>query len=230
VTPTAEFRRARRPEQVATRRAAILCAARELLALRRSSAVSLGDISERAGLAKSNVLRYFDSREAILLEVLDTEWREWLDKLAGTFPGVGPGSSSYAVERLVATHIADSLAEQHLLCELISVMAGVLERNIQIDYARDFKRRAAENTDRLATFVQDMLPVLPDQAAHQFAGAVFIVTAGLWPYAQPTDVIATVSAEMGVGDSLASFRDNLREGLAAQLIGLVVQAIGQTTA
>jgi AcrR family transcriptional regulator len=207
---TAEFRRARRPEQVAARRAAILAAARELLAVRRSPAVSLGDISERAGLAKSNVLRYFDSREAILLEVLDTEWREWLDKLAGTIPRAGPDRSSYAGERLIATRIADSLAERHLLCELISVMAGVLERNIQIQYARDFKRRAAENTDRLATLVQGMLPTLPDQAAHQFAGAVFIVTAGLWPYALPTDVIATVSAEMGVSDSLASFRNNFR--------------------
>jgi AcrR family transcriptional regulator len=208
----------------------ILAAARELLAVRRSAAVSLGDISERAGLAKSNVLRYFDSREAILLEVLDTEWREWLDKLNGTIPGAGPERSSYAGERLLATQIADSLAERRLLCELISVMAGVLERNIQIEYARDFKRRAAQNTDRLATLVREVLPALPDQAAHQFAGAVFIVTAGLWPYALPTDVIATVSAEMGVSDSLASFRDNLREGLAAQLIGLAVQAAGQMTA
>jgi AcrR family transcriptional regulator len=228
VTTAAEFRRARRPEQVAARRAAILAAARELLAVRRSAAVSLGDIGERAGLAKSNVLRYFDSREAILLEVLDTEWREWLDKLDGALPRADPRGCSYAGERLVATHIADSLAEQHLLCELISVMVGVLERHIQIDYARDFKRRAAENTDRLATLVQEVLPALPDEAAHQFAGAVFIVTAGLWPYALPTNVIATVSAEMGVSDPLASFRDNFREGLAAQLIGLAVQATQAT--
>jgi len=109
-------------------------------------------------------------------------------------------------------------------------MAGVLERNIQIEYARDFQRRAAGNTDRLATLVQDMLPTLPDQATHQFAGAVSIITAGLWPYALPTDVIAAVSAEMGVSDSLASFRNNFREGLTVQLIGLTVQASIQTTA
>ena len=33
--------------------------------------VTLNELSRRAGLAKSNVLRYFESREAVLLELLD---------------------------------------------------------------------------------------------------------------------------------------------------------------
>lgn len=41
-------------------------------------------------------------------------------------------------------------------------------------------------------------PTLPDTCAQQFAGAAVIVTAGLWPYAHPTEAVATVSAEMGV--------------------------------
>ncbi len=186
--------------------------------------MSLGDISDRVGLAKSNLLRYFDSREAILLEVLDTVWVDWLDDLAVTLTDIAPDEGRHARERAVATHVADSLAGRDLLCELISVMAAVLERNISLPYARDFKQRAARNTDRLAALVQDVSPALPDRAAAQFAGATFIITAGLWPYAHPTDVVATVSAEMGVADSFATFRRNLREGLTAQLIGLAVQA------
>lgn len=33
--------------------------------------MSLNELSRRAGLARSNVLRYSESREAILLELLD---------------------------------------------------------------------------------------------------------------------------------------------------------------
>ena len=218
------FQRARTPGQVASRRTAILVAARELLADHRSAAVSLGDIGQRVGLAKSNLLRYFDSREAILLEVLDTEWCQWLDDLGRTPVDSTYSGGAFEVEHRLAAVIADSLSSRPVLCELISVMAGVLERNIDIEYARHFKHRAAQNTSRLAGVVRGVLPGLPTQAADQFAGAVFIVTAGLWPYALPTPTIAVVSAEMGIDDSFASFRDNLRKGLTAQLIGLVVQA------
>ena len=45
--------------------------------------VTLNELSRRVGLAKSNVLRYFESREAVLLDLLDSEWQEWLAALDG---------------------------------------------------------------------------------------------------------------------------------------------------
>ncbi len=221
---TVPFQRARTPGQVASRRATILGAARELLTDRRSAEVSLGDIGQRVGLAKSNVLRYFDSREAILLEVLDAQWCEWLDDLGSNPVDPSRNGGAFDLEGRLASAIADSLSSRPVLCELISVMAGVLERNIDIDYARHFKHQAAQHTSRLARVVHGIFPSLSAAAADQFAGAVFVVTAGLWPYALPTPTIAAVSAEMGISDSFASFRRNLRNGLTAQLIGLVAQA------
>ena len=40
--------------------------------------VSLNELSRRVGLAKSNVLRYFESREAVLLELLLDFLGSWL--------------------------------------------------------------------------------------------------------------------------------------------------------
>lgn len=68
------------------RRRAILDAAATMLAEMPVAAVSLNELSRRVGLAKSNVLRYFDSREAVLLELLDDAWREWLTALAADLP------------------------------------------------------------------------------------------------------------------------------------------------
>jgi len=48
--------------------------------------LSLNELSRRVGLAKSNVLRYFESREAVLLELLDSAWRDWLARLAEALP------------------------------------------------------------------------------------------------------------------------------------------------
>ncbi|MBE1579951.1 TetR family transcriptional regulator [Amycolatopsis roodepoortensis] len=213
-----DFQRARRPEQVEARRAAILGAARELLSERPVSRISLRELSDRVGLAKSNVLRYFDSREAVFLEVLDSVWVAWLDELEGELSDLD--GSGY--ERVAAV-IATSISRQRLLCELISTMAAVLERNISVETARAFKTRAADRTERLAGLVRAHAPLDAEAAGH-FAKAVFILVAGLWPYANPGEAVATVLAERGMPAGPAMFVDGLTEGLANQLVGLAVRA------
>ena len=77
----AVFQRARSEEQREARRQAILGAAAAMLAEMPVAEVTLNELSRRAGLAKSNVLRYFESREAVLLELLDAAWQDWLTRL-----------------------------------------------------------------------------------------------------------------------------------------------------
>src|SRR5581483_12026644 len=65
------FQRARSEEQREIRRQAILDAAAEMLEQMPVAEVTLNELSRRVGLAKSNVLRYFESREAVLFELLE---------------------------------------------------------------------------------------------------------------------------------------------------------------
>ena len=119
------------------------------------------DISEGVGLAKSNVLRYFDSREAIFLELLDEECRAWLAELEDRFGQPRARKPAYANEIRIADIIAETLAERRLMCELLGAMAGVLERNISLAFARDFKVRAMGNIAALSGLVGGQLPWLP---------------------------------------------------------------------
>src|ERR1700712_566291 len=76
------FRRARSDEQREERRRAILETTAAMLGEMPVAQVSLNEISRRVGLAKSNVLRYVESREAALLDLLHARTQEWLDALA----------------------------------------------------------------------------------------------------------------------------------------------------
>ncbi|MFY1668857.1 TetR/AcrR family transcriptional regulator [Plantactinospora sp. WMMB334] len=234
------FQRARRPEQVEARRKMILETARAMLREQPVTEISLRELSNRVGLARSNVLRYFDSREAIFLEIMDETWRAWLAAVEErlrepappdrTLPDRMPPDRTppgrFGAEIRVASIVAETVAAQPLLCELISLMAGVLERHISLDCARDFKRRAAVNSTRLATLVRAELPQLSEAAAGRFAGAVFIVVAGLWPYATPTETVVTVIREMGATHPGETFTEDLRDGLITQLVGLTVREAG----
>ncbi|WP_433273636.1 TetR family transcriptional regulator [Actinosynnema sp. CS-041913] len=219
-----EFRRARRPEQVASRRASILDTAEAMLAERPIADISLRELSTQVGLAKSNVLRYFDSREAIFLEVLDRRWSAWLDEVEPLVRAARAEPVPYGRAIAVATVLATSLPRHPLLCELVGAMAGVLERNIGVEAARAVKARAAAHTARLADLVRGELPQLDRAGATHFAGAVVVITAGLWPCARPTDAIAQASAELGCPPAAEAFATALTEGLVNQLIGLVVRS------
>src|SRR5918997_780946 len=119
--------RARSDEQRAVRSQAILDTAAAMLQEMPVADVSLNELSRRVGLAKSNVLRYFDSREAVLLELLAGLVREWLAHLAAELPSVVRRRAGFKrrAEQLAAA-IAESLGERPVLCDLMSAQAAVL--------------------------------------------------------------------------------------------------------
>lgn len=209
---SAGFQRARRPEQIEARRRAILAAARELLAERPVAAISLRELSCRVGLAKSNVLRYFDSREAIFLEILDSAWTDWLDDLAEALGEPGPAEPGFAREERIAGTIAATLTGRRVLCELLSARTPVLERNIPEEFARGFRRRAAAHTERLGVLVGARVPELPAEDVRHFAHGVVVLVAGSWPAAHPA--AAAGPGEPGFG--LAEGLTNLLAGLLAR--------------
>jgi AcrR family transcriptional regulator len=220
---TSSFQRARRPEQMAARRAAILDVARAMLAEKAVADISLRELSDRVGLAKSNVLRYFDSREAIFLEVLDEEFQAWVADLDARLGRPRGRKANYANEIRVATAMAQSLVDSKLLCELLGSMAGVLERNISIGFARDFKARATENTIALADRVARQLPWLPAEFTAFFAEGALTLTAGMYPFSVPTEPVRNAMQEMGFPEPAKRFSDGLRVGLVTWLIGAAAQ-------
>ncbi|RJQ71583.1 TetR/AcrR family transcriptional regulator [Pseudonocardiaceae bacterium YIM PH 21723] len=193
----------------------IMDAARKLLGERSVAEISLRELAAEVGLAKSNVLRYFGSREAVFLDVLDEEWAAWNDRLDAALPAETPPEQ-------VAAILADSLADAPLLCELTSVMIAVLERNVSLDYARDFKRRIMEHSARATQLIRRAVPALSEEDAGQFVTIMLIAVAGLWPCAQPNEVLATVQAELGLPGGPEFFRGTLRDMLLTQLRGLTL--------
>src|ERR1700753_3579038 len=88
---TETFRRARRPEQKEQRREAILGAAAELARRDGVRAVSLSDIARAVGIHKSALLRYFETREQIFLELTAREWRDWEAEMTAALGAIAAG-------------------------------------------------------------------------------------------------------------------------------------------
>lgn len=211
------FQRAREPEQKELRRQELVRAASRLLADGGMTAVSLSAIAREAGLAKSNVYRYFESREEILLEILVADEVAWVGELERAFaPLAGRGDVD-----AVARRIASTIARRPITCELIAVVANVLEHNIGPEAVLAFKTRVLELSIRLGNALHAALPQLPHDQTPGFLRCLHALVAGLWPMAHPAPLMAEVLQRRELRTLACDFEGDLRGGVTAMLRGLV---------
>src|SRR4051812_41170271 len=97
-----DFQRARSPEQRDARRRAILGAAAELLAEAPLAEISLRELARRVGLSKTNVVRYFETREAVFFALLNQSVGDWLAELPAELPDGDPAAVIDALARSLA--------------------------------------------------------------------------------------------------------------------------------
>ncbi|MFF0264704.1 TetR family transcriptional regulator [Kribbella sp. NPDC004536] len=222
------FQRARSAEQRAERRRAILATAATMLTEMPVADVSLNELSRRVGLAKSNVLKYFDSREAVLLELSGSELTAWVQDLAAALAGVSPAlSSAERGERLIAA-VVDTLGKRPVLCDLISSQAAVLERNITAETALDFKRSAAVAYQQMIDVVAGVLPELGREGAGRFIAIASLLAGAIWTHSHPVPaVLAAYEADPALDALRMNFAPSLTDGLETLLYGAMPRDQGR---
>lgn len=217
------FQRARSAEQRAERRRAILDTAATMLTEMPVSDLSLNNLSRRVCLAKSNVLRYFDSREAVLLDLLDGHWQSWLAELADVDPDADANPDS-RIDGLAAA-MAGSLAGRPVFCDLLASQAAVLERNVSARVAADFKRTAVRRVSELALLARRHVPELDAADAFRFAGATVMTAGGLWAHTQPgPGMLEAYRSDPELADLRLDFIGTLQDLLTVLLAGLLARA------
>jgi AcrR family transcriptional regulator len=220
------FQRARSDEQRAIRRQAILDTVAAMLEEMPVAEVSLNELSRRVGLAKSNVLRYFDSREAVLLELLDSLTQEWLEQLMQELPAAVRARAGYErrAEQLAGV-FSRSLAERPVLCDLLSAQAAVLEHNVSLDAIASFKRRGLAKADALAGLVRDALPELTEEQAWRLVVGAFLLTSAIWSHSTPPQsVLDAYEQDPELGSLRLEFAAPLEDYLVTLAVGMNARA------
>jgi AcrR family transcriptional regulator len=221
---TETFLRARRPEQKQQRREDILAAARELALTDGVRAVSLAGIAARAGIDKSALLRYFETREQIFLELTAREWPAWVqalhdgldDAAPGTARAAGPGPS------LVAGVVARSFGDRPLFCDLLAHTPLNLERNVSPEAVRSYKLISLAAVGEAADVVHRVLPDLTEQECREFISALASLAGNLWQIANPVPALAALFAsDPALAHACVDLVPRLRRTAEILLAGLI---------
>ncbi|MDG9674474.1 TetR family transcriptional regulator [Micromonospora sp. DH14] len=213
------FQRARNPEQREARRRAILEVAAQLLTEMPVSDISLRELARRVGLSKTNVVRYFETREAVFFALLNQSIDEWLDDLPAELP---PATGTPPSPAAVVDALARSVASRPLICELWSSLGTELERNISADAVRAFKLTHTDLQVRLAGLLRQRIPALTVPASRELVALSILLIAGLWPFANPSPAVAEAVQDPLLAHSRVIFADRLSRALLVTITGLLL--------
>ena len=188
-------RRARSAEEKEERRTHLLRTARAALEPGQDGtidlrALSLNELARRAGMAKANVYRYFESREAILLALLWAEWAVVETSLRSRLDHLGP-DHHLGPEALADLLTAELLASP-LLCALIAALPSTLEQNLSEAAIVAFKQATLDSFRNLAEDLATRCPALGPARHLLLLNDTCAAIAGLYPFCHPAAPAAHV--------------------------------------
>ena len=213
---SSDWQRARSPEQKEERRTSILKAAAKLLDADGIDGTGINAIAREAGLSKPNLYRYFESREAILLDLLLNEHRKWVRAFSKKLKPLAGSSDTHAI----ADAFAASMSGRKRYCILVGALATVLEHNVGFDTVLDFKTELNEANNEVVADFQQAVPDLDEARASLTLATLLMAAAGIWPHCHPAPVVKEVLRRPEFESFRFDFESMIRECAAALLRGM----------
>lgn len=175
-----------RSSDAKARRAEDLLAAAEQLALELGGVrhVTLAPVTERAGLHRTGVRRYYASKEELLLELAERGWHQWTGEITHALDG-----RTNLAPREVAQVLAQTLASLPVFCDCLTHLALNLEGDVSIERARRYKTNSFIEHDEIVSALTTASTMTTDQTSPLVAAAG-VLAAGFWQVAHPTPTLA----------------------------------------
>lgn len=189
-------------------------------------ALGINELARKAEMTKSNVYRYFESSEAVLLDVLVEEFVAWRGELVKALnkDGKRRGTIEHIARAFSATFVA-----RPLLCRLTSIFPSILERNVSAERMVQFKHGLLAVRQQTAIDFHDCVPSIPASTFDRFIHFALPLLIGLWPLASPGEVAAAVIARPDLAPLRYRFQQDLEEGMLILLRSLAAEAHSKGT-
>jgi len=195
------LKRANKPEQKAQRRQQILLATRERFESLAYEEVNLNHIAADIGITKAALYRYFRNKETLFLALFVESLEELIE-----FSEAETGQAS------LADTICDALIKQPLYCKLSAILHTILERNLTLEEAHEFKHTLLALMSQFAERISRH-PVSSAYTPTQTINLLMQIqesVIGVWHMTHPSGAIAEVLQQPALSLFNRSFEDSLR--------------------
>jgi AcrR family transcriptional regulator len=175
-----KFIRARSEEQKEVRIQEIVSATERLYDSHRYEDITFVQIAKEAGFTRSNLYKYFISKEEIFLEFLKHDMKLWKDELLNNFLD----SNSYSIDKFIDIWI-DVLQNNRRLTELTSILYLHLEKEASYESLLNFKRSFIKDFEQVVIHLTCKIKGFTTEKVAEFISMQGMIGIGLY---QMTDL------------------------------------------
>ncbi|WP_328806171.1 TetR/AcrR family transcriptional regulator [Streptacidiphilus fuscans] len=224
-----DFERARSPEAKRARQDAILVAASRLATANGVREVTASAIADEVGMHKSAMLRYFETREDIFLQLATGAWDEWSAAVRADLEGLTDHSGAGRPDwdrnaHEIAAVIARSLVSRPLFCDLLAHTPLNLERNVSLERVREFKTHALAAVAEISSTLCTITPLRFDEA-HRVVATATSMAGAMWQMAAPgTRLRDFYESEPELAHAVVDVEPQLTDILRALLTGYAARS------
>ncbi len=170
------WERARSEEQKNERIAEIVQAAARLYKNLDVDDINLAMIAKEANFTRSNIYKYFASKEEIFLELIKLDRVKWRKDLEKTFKGRSVDTDMFSREWMEVQLRHTRLTQLH------TIMYTVLEKNASLDSLIALKKTYLEEAGYVLKLLVSLFDGLTEELAGDFLIAQAALSIGSYPY------------------------------------------------
>ncbi len=177
-------------------------------------AITMSRIAREAGVAKGTLYLYFRTKEELFLALL-------MDRLQGWFADYAPllrDLSGPMHPKDLAAVLAQAATTRPDLIRLIALLHGVLERNISVEQARDFKRQMLAFSMGLGQALERVFPMFQPGDGLHFCLYYYSIVVGLYQMSSPAPDVKEALDTPELRVMLIDFESHLA-GILTGLLG-----------
>jgi len=206
--------RARSDEQIEQRISEIVDATARLYESHRFEDITFAMIAKEADFTRSNLYRYFQTKEDIFLELMKHDITVWRKDILDNFADGNPSLHE------VAEICVDLILKHKRLVKLFTILFTLLEPNSSLEALIAFKQKINEEIGMVAQFLSTVLPFPSIEAAAEFLTTQSSLVIGSYPMMDLTLKQIEAMQTIGMETNLEYYRGRLVHAIELLLQGL----------
>lgn len=208
------WERARSEEQIEYRINEILEATAKLYKEHRFEEITFVMIAKKAGFTRSNLYRYFKTKEDIFLKLLAHDISAWAQELQTIFI-----KEVTSLNDFTKTWVTAFLKHERLL-DIYAILYSMLEKNATLEALVDFKQSLMQDMNLSVATLSKVLGISPETAL-EFLYASMSLVSGTYPLLAMTPKQKEAARIVGMETSPEMATSMLENAILSLLKGML---------
>ncbi|OHD08578.1 MAG: hypothetical protein A2086_13045 [Spirochaetes bacterium GWD1_27_9] len=175
------WERARNDEQKEQRISEIVQATARLYEKYQFEEITFALIAKEANFTRSNLYKYFNTKEEVFLELIKHDLSIWKNELIKTFQ-----KKEYSTEEFANIWV-DTQTKQVRLLSLFAILFTSIEKKSSLESLVSFKKKIQEEFGGLVKLLLELFPSVSLDDGTEFSFSLFALSIGIYPMLNLTE-------------------------------------------